>query len=276
MEDDLSVAGETCAGAWLAASRAVIAAGGEAYNVKIQVLDPLRETAGDAAVIGAVDSFLRAGGANPVSTVVNTIFPSVWARGKSAEELFRDYPPMAVRMRRITNDWGRYFGRMIAWQESGEPAKQRSGKPVNQLGDMIAVMKTQVAAGTVFGNMFEVAIYNPLLDRKLWRNRQCLSFLSFKVEQAGDGYRLGLTAVYRNHHYITRCLGNFIGLGRLMRFVAAEAGIGRVGTLTCVSTHAEIDTKSNAWGKADALGLVERCEQLVAAGDTTGGVPAAA
>lgn len=261
MEDELSVVGETCAEAWLAASRAVIAAGGEAYNVKIRVLDPISERLGDAAAIRKLDSFLRAGGANPVSTVANTIFPTILARSRSAEQLYRDYPPLAERMRRMTNDWGRYFERMVAWQGSDGP--------VNQLGDMIALMKAQVTAGTVYGKMFEVAIYDPTLDRKRWYGRQCLSFLSFKVEQAGGGYRLALTAVYRNHHYVTRCLGNFIGLGRLMRFVAAEAGIEEVGVLTCISTHAEIDTKSNAWTKADALALVERCGQLASAEQVT-------
>lgn len=256
MEDELSVVGGTCADAWLAASRAVVAAGGKAHNVKIRVLDPVSETPEGEALAQAVDSFLRAGGAKPVSTVANTIFPSTMARRRTAEELYRDYPPLAKRMKRMTNDWGRYFERMIAWEGSRGP--------VNQLGDMITLLRSQVAARDVFGKMFEIAIYNPALDRNLWRNRQCLSFLSFKVDKVGDGYRLALTALYRNHHYVTRCLGNLIGLGRLMRFVAAETGIGAIGTLTCVSTHAEIDTKSNAWTKADALVLVARCGQIVA------------
>lgn len=266
MEDAFSVAGNTCAAAWLAASRAVITAGGSAYNVKIQVLDPVSETQDGTALIRNVDSFLRAGGAKPVSTVANTIFPSAWARRRTAEELYRDYLPMAKRMRRMTNDWGRYFERMIAWQGAGGP--------VNQLGDMIALMRSQVAARDVYGKMFEIAIYDPVLDRERWYGRQCLSFLSFKVGKAGGGYRLALTAVYRNHHYVTRCLGNLIGLGRLMRFVAEETGIGAIGTLTCISTHAEIDTKSNAWTKADALTLVERCGEI-AAGQASGPVAVA-
>jgi hypothetical protein len=256
VDDEFSVAGGTCAGAWLAASRAVAAAGGRAYNVKIQVLDPVLETQDGAALIHAVDCFLRAGGANPVSTVANTIFPSTLARRKTAEELYRDYPPMAKRMRRMTNDWGRYFEPMIAWQGAGGS--------VNQLRDMIALMRSQVTAKDVYGKMFEIAIYDPVLDRERWYGRQCLSFLSFKVEKVGGGYRLALTAIYRNHHYVTRCLGNLIGLGRLMRFVADEAGIGAIGTLTCISTHAEIDTKSNAWTKADALALIERCGEIAA------------
>ncbi len=66
----------------------------------------------------------------------------------------------------------------------------------------------------------------------------------FKV-RAGRGTALvaGLPRhhrpLYRNHSYISRCLGNLIGLGRLQAFVAAQAGL-KAGPLTCISTHAEI------------------------------------
>ena len=83
-------------------------------------------------------------------------------------------------------------------------------------------------------------------------NRQCLSFLSFKLT---DDRRLILTAVYRNHYYIQRLLGNLIGLGNLMSFVAKETG-ATVGPLTVVSTHAEIDSAAT---RAEIESLIERC-----------------
>ena len=73
---------------------------------------------------------------------------------------------------------------------------------------------------------------------------QCLSFLSFKI-QPGAAKTLALTAMYRNHFYIEKLLGNLVGLGRLMSFVAREGGLG-VGALTVVSTHAEIDKPDGA------------------------------
>jgi len=63
-----------------------------------------------------------------------------------------------------------------------------------------------------------------------------------------------MSLIYRNHHYIARFLGNLIGLGRLQAFVAKEAKVS-VGSLTCVSTHAEIDT-GEGWGIRDAKGLI--------------------
>ena len=68
--------------------------------------------------------------------------------------------------------------------------------------------------------------------------------------------RLALTAIYRNHFYIEKLLGNLIGLGRLMAFVAKEAGV-TVGSLTVISTHAQIDTVNGT--RAEVRGLIDRC-----------------
>jgi hypothetical protein len=87
---------------------------------------------------------------------------------------------------------------------------------------------------------------------------QTLSFLSFKLH---PDQGLLLTAMYRNHHYIGRCLGNLIGLGRLQAFVAKEAGLS-VGSLTCVSTHAELET-GDGWGIRDARALIEQASGIL-------------
>jgi thymidylate synthase len=102
------------------------------------------------------------------------------------------------------------------------------------------------------------AIYNPSSDRKRPYGGPCLSYLSFKRHP-----KLGLllTAVYRNHYYVTRLLGNLIGLGQLQAFVAKEAGLD-VGSLSVISTHAEMDT-AGGWGINDARGLVKQAADLL-------------
>jgi hypothetical protein len=85
-------------------------------------------------------------------------------------------------------------------------------------------------------------------------NRQCLSFLSFKLDHDN---RLMLTAIYRNHYYIERLLGNLIGLARLMTFVGNEVSL-QVGSLTVVSTHAVVDTPKNA-SRGDVDELLSAC-----------------
>lgn len=87
---------------------------------------------------------------------------------------------------------------------------------------------------------------------------QCLSFLSFKL-LPGSPRTLTLTAIYRNHYYTEKLLGNLIGLGRLMEFVAAETKT-KVGHLVVHSTHAQIDTMGGTLGEVKAL--LEECQQL--------------
>jgi thymidylate synthase len=110
-----------------------------------------------------------------------------------------------------------------------------------------------------------MTLYDPTRDAGKVANRQCLSFLSFKLMDANT---LGLTAVYRNHAYIARGLGNFIGLSRLQKFVADQSG-AKMGSLTCVSTHAMIDhSRTNrgglveGWTSAEANGLIEACRAI--------------
>jgi hypothetical protein len=68
--------------------------------------------------------------------------------------------------------------------------------------------------------------------------------------------------MYRNHFYIEKLLGNLIGLGRLMEFVGREANL-RVGALTVISTHAQIDLPSR--GRRSDLGLmIARFDQAAA------------
>src|SRR5262249_35885323 len=107
-------------------------------------------------------------------------------------------------------------------------------------------------------------------DRNRYRDAPCLSHLSFKRH---PDLRLSLTAMYRNHSYVTRCLGNLIGLGRLQAFVAEQAGLkGR--SLTCVSTPARIDTgkdkdnNTNRWGITEARDLILQASGIVNASDT--------
>lgn len=86
-----------------------------------------------------------------------------------------------------------------------------------------------------------------------------------KLIDTADGRRLGMTVLYRNHFYIEKLLGNLIGLGRLMSFVAKESGVA-VGALTIVSTHALVDQPRSVT-RRDIQNLLLACDQA--------GIPAA-
>jgi hypothetical protein len=60
---------------------------------------------------------------------------------------------------------------------------------------------------------------------------------------------------------MTKLLGNLIGLGQLQAFVAKEAGL-KPGSLTIVSTHAEIDMEGG-WKIADVKDLVDQVAKML-------------
>lgn len=248
--------------AWLAAASAVQARGGEAHNVVIDIADPLAETEIDAAIIREVDGFLRGHRANSLNGIANTIFPQATFDRHGPDALYDVYRRRLLpRMMRITRDWGRYFDRLTEWK------KVRGEKitTINPLDDLVRFMREQIASNRTYRNVYEMTVFDPTRDAGKVSNRQCLSFLSFKLDH---DKRLMLTVMYRNHTYISRGLGNFIGLGRLQRFVANQSGAG-MGSLTCISTHAEIDHHRNnrdgfveGWTGAEANELLDTCRAL--------------
>ncbi len=252
----------TSAQAWLLAATAVEARGGEAHNVVIDIADPLAETETDVTIIQEVDRFLRTHHANSLSGVANTIFPqsTLDRHGPAAfYEVYRER--LLPRMKRMTRDWGRYFDRMTAWKK----IRDHNVEVINPLDDLVKFMSAQIDSERTYRNVYEMTVYDPTRDAGKVANRQCLSFMSFKLDEDN---RLMLTAMYRNHAYIARALGNFIGLARLQRFVAGESG-AQMGSLTCISTHGEIDHgrqnrcgRLEGWTRAEANALLEACRAL--------------
>jgi thymidylate synthase len=245
----------SCARAWVAAASA-ISSSGEGYNVIIGVDDPLKFDSLDNQVVKLVDTFLRKHKQAPVSTVVNTLFPSALYRTFGPDNFIAEYNKVYDRL--TTKRWGRYFDRLTRRVDG-------DGETYNPLEKIIDKLKKQNSARTPYKAAYELPLYNPDLDRNRYRDAPCLSFLSFKRHR---DLRLSLTATYRNHNYITRCLGNLIGLGRLQAYVAEQAGL-TVGPLTCISTHAEIDkgdakVNENKWGIVRARALIEEAAGILA------------
>lgn len=241
-----------CPSAWLEAVKAVDAEPGhEAYNVLIDVQDPVANLNRTHPIVGAVDSFLRDRG-KAVVAIANTIFPAaLYARYGSPAfaTVFRERVLPKVRR---TKRWsGYYFERMT------DP-KVIQG-PLGPLGDVIHRMADPDVRAR---NKFELSVFDPRVDLDYSPyGGQCLSFLSFKVIP-GPPKRVTLTVQYRNHYYVEKLLGNLIGLGRLLQFVASEAHLS-VGSLTVLSTHATIDQPDAT--RREIVALVERCQTALSA-----------
>jgi hypothetical protein len=93
------------------------------------------------------------------------------------------------------------------------------------------------------------------------RGFPCLSHLSFSLLHGG----VHLLAVYRSHDFISRGYGNYLGLGRVLHFVAQESGFP-AGELTCVSASATAEiTRGGAFGYERVERLLEDCQAALGA-----------
>jgi hypothetical protein len=239
-----------CASAWREAVRAVDAQiGHSAYNVIIDIANPSLDTTRKNPRIAVIDDFLN-GFDKSIETVANTIMPAGLYHRYGAPAFFDVFHDKVLgKVRRNTRWSGYYFERMTR-------VPVPDAEPINQLWEIVERIRNENVRAL---NKFELSIFDPGRDvDESPYGGQCLSFLSFKLIP-GATKSLTLTAIYRNHFYIEKLLGNLIGLGRLMSFVAQEGGVS-VGPLTVVSTHAEIDQPGGA-RRSDIGTLITKFDQ---------------
>lgn len=237
-----------CPSAWREVVRVVDdQRGHSAYNVIIDIADPIANTTRHDPRIAVVDDFLG-GFDKSVETIANTIFPAGLYHRYGAPEFFDVFLDRVLKKVRRNGRWsGYYFERLIQYPDP-------SGKPINQLWRDIQ----RIRAGRAL-NKFEMSPFDPARDVDgSPYGGQCLSHLSFHLVP-GTPKTLILTATYRNQYYIEKLLGNLIGLGRLMSFIAKEGGVN-VGDLTVNSTHAEIDQPGGS-SRADIAAMIARFDQ---------------
>lgn len=263
------VVAENLSEGWLAGLEALIGANGHFVNLMVTISNPLDE---DVKIRESLDVFLeerRGWKVQPsverVSTVANTIFPQALYRaalGSKARKHLYEMTLMARPVSRRRNMSGTYFERMVAW-----PGPKGS---VNQLDQAITRLRRDKKKGRRRGNIYEIGVSTPEGDDRFepidipvysagldnrTRGFPCLSHISLTL----FGGVLHMTAVYRNHEFIRRTYGNYLGLGRLLNFLATESG-WKVGELTCVSSHATAEFgSSRGFGKTAIRELSERC-----------------
>jgi len=245
-----------CANAWLEAIKAVDGqAGHQAHNVIIDVADPTAGNTRANNIVELVDDFLLERGKS-VTCIANTIFPYALYRRHGHPKFTQVFKDIVLPKVRKMNKWsGYYFERMIDFPTA-------NGKSIDQLSEIIKRLNDPKINSL---NKHELSLFDPERDvDNSPYGRQCLSYLSFKLT-SGAEKKLNLTALYRNQYYMEKLLGNLIGLGRLMEFVAAESQIS-VGSLTVISTHAEIDLPS--CNRPEFLQLLDTCRKAGQANPT--------
>lgn len=241
---------------WIDAAKYLERSGRTAPNLILEISDTNTLTDLDRALIARVNESLRSHRNMTVQTVASTIFPLGLAkRSANREQLYSEYKRILVRGK---TGWGTYFGRLIERTTS-------EGETCNPLELLISRLATNTDSNRFYTSCYEVGlaipdsdlvqttdfsegdlpIFNPATDGRRWYGGPCLSHLSLKSVKEDGVTKLNMTAIYRSHHYCTRALGNLIGLGQLLSFIARNSN-QQAGTLTCVSTHAELDI--GAWG----------------------------
>jgi len=168
-----------------------------------------------------------------IDNVVNTIFPEKFYRrnlGLTANQLYdlheKIYGRGKTMHRKNKARWGNYFLRFTKFGMSKENQLQNIINDINK-------RKNKYAA------CYIMHVSSVQLDSNT-RNigNPCLQY----VQIGQNGNVLNLTAIYRNHDFLNKSLGNYIGLTKLLGFICTQTG-HVMGGLTCHSIHYFLEQK---------------------------------
>lgn len=264
---------QTCVDAWLQACDYLLTRESDdwrAYNIVLEIANPLSLPAEDHAVIATLDRFLIDRGGLPINTVVNTIFPAQLYIRHGAARLHERYMSEIYPHVKQHPDWqwGTYAERMLS-------RRDHHGTEIKPLEDLVTKIKGQLVLPGPNRAAYEISTVDPFMDVPIYdpgRDRHrpiggpCLSHVSVKLTPE---HRVMLTGFYRSHFYVQRALGNFLGLAHLQHFIAKETG-SETGPLVCHSSMALLELKpkkkngpeSEKWGKAAVTDLISRCHEV--------------
>lgn len=224
-----TAAGTTALEAWQAGCTLLLASRGEISNLMTTILQPC---AIDEQWLVQYSPHRFKTGADDARDVANTLFPQrISERTASRPELYTKYLKAHDRARKFQRGrhaWGTYFERLVRFPPVG----------VNQLERAIAKLNTWPQRNTT-GLVFHLS--SPAIDSPRTRGGPCWQFAEI-LWNADDS--LDLVAVYRNHDFFNKVLGNFVGLGRLLNFICCSSG-KQPGKLVCHSVHAYSDGSQN-------------------------------
>jgi thymidylate synthase len=158
--------------------------------------------------------------------VINTIFPfRLRQYFNNRDDFYFKYKDVYNKGR--NKKWGTYFHRLISFGVN----------EINQIESIIVKLNTWTHYKTPF--IFHIS--SPDTDNLRPRGNPCLQFGEFLWK---DNDIIDLVAVYRNHDYFRKAIGNFIALSKLLEFICTETN-KTVGKLIIHSIHAYFDVSIN-------------------------------
>jgi hypothetical protein len=235
--------------AWAKAIKILKTNGWECRNLVVHIKNP---DFCDTDTNEKVKQFTAAHGLLSPKQVAYTIFPHNLARKhSSAQSLFNAYnnPEWGMRnkLRKMAKwNWGTYFLRMTGYKVGDAE--------INQLSKVIDAINNDKAKGRVYRGAFTIVIPKPGGETVRRCGGPCLNYLAVQLESDTPSTHLGLLAVYRNHDFLERAYGNYMGLCNLLVFLSKETG-SQPGPLTCISSRAYAECNANC--KRNLLDMAE-------------------
>ncbi len=245
INEPVRVVGDGFQDVWLDVVKQLMASRWELRNLIVHIKN---STAMDLSFQSKVRVFAKAQGLLSPKQVAYTIFPhGLYQNGVDVSALCSVYnKPRGFyeRLRRLEGGgWGNYFRRMTNYEGTDGT--------INQLQNIVSAIQSR---DNLSSAAYTIVIQKPGGETIRPLGGPCLNYIAVQAEPgpAGQPFTLGLLAVYRNHDFLKRAYGNYWGLCNLLMFLAAEVK-GTPGPLTCVSSHAYVDSNKTALKK-----LVER------------------
>lgn len=213
------------------------------FHTVTMIKSPLTER---AAIRAACDRLLAELDMAPIETIASTIFPAAMAATCGGPEHLVDrYRAAYPTIRRFNgNDRGTYFGRLVQYPAAGGDVDQltclikKLASEAQQRGPMGARYEVDIASTTdLIQPEVSAATTIHAADRDHSRmGFPCLSMCSFQLDHGS----VHLLAHYRYEYLIERGYGNYLGLARLLNYVASSAGLD-VGKMTVITGRAHVD-----------------------------------
>lgn len=223
---------QTSAEAWLKVMMHLLTCSdGKDFNLIVVIAKPCLEIPEATRVVDAVARDLEL---KSTMENANSIWPSVFARpGRPSDDVFADIERFAVPGIKIAckNRHDSYVERLVAWRSF-----EGAGK-VPQLQNVLARLKQEVNNRAPKSSSYEISVFSPGVDAG-YMSFPCLSHLSIKYDHHHN--LVHLTALYRNHTFLSHAYGNYLGLGRLLAFICRETR-ANPGELVSISTHADAE-----------------------------------
>lgn len=211
--------------AWVQALKHIMYNGGDCLNLMVQIGNPSER---EAQIDYAFDRMVRKYRLLPTRHVAYTIFPQRLYEivNKERSKLYDRYNHGVYPI--IKTQWGTYFKRMIDWPFAKE------GTKINQIELIVSKL---IRRKRIYKAAYTILICSPERNFGQPVGAPCLNYVALQMEPKYKS--ISLLAVYRNHDFVQRAYGNYIGLSDLQRFICEQSGF-EVGGLTVLSSQAYI------------------------------------